>query len=70
MKKEVWKMPPWMEKYREFFGNTGGNTVEDLMNRDPREANIFINAPVALICVAVENQVGILMRLYDKGLIK
>lgn len=65
-----WVMPEWMEKYREFFINTGGNSVEDLMNRDPREANVVINAPVALMCVSVESQYFLLMRLHEADLLK
>lgn len=56
-----------MEPYRGFIVNTGGNTVEDLMNRDPKEANVVINAPVALLCTAVESQVALLTALRNAG---
>jgi hypothetical protein len=65
----TWKMPKWMERYRDSFVNTGGNTIEDLMNRDPKEANVVINAPVALLCVAVKSQVSLLHVLHKKGLL-
>lgn len=64
-----WTMPPWMEPYRDKIGDTGGNSIEDVMNRDPNEANVIINAPVALICVAVKSQVSLLNRLYREGLL-
>ena len=64
-KQNKWAMPEWMEPYRVLFNNTGGNTVEECMNR--KDVTVFNNAPMALICVAVEAQVGLLMSLYDKG---
>lgn len=67
MKKESWTMPAWMEPYRALIGETGGNTVEDLMNRNPNEANVVINAPVALLCMAVMAQVALLGRLHRQG---
>lgn len=65
--KKKWTMPAWMKPYEIHFCNTGGNTVEELMNRSPQEANIVINAPLALICMAVESQVCLLTRLKDGG---
>jgi len=64
--REKWVMPEWMEPYRSLFNNTGGNSIEDLMNRSADEANIVINAPLVLICVAVESQVTLLHAL-QKG---
>lgn len=69
-RRKRWTMPEWMEPYRSLFCNTGGNTVEDLMNRDPKEANVIINAPVALLCVSVEVQVNMLNALHNKGMLK
>lgn len=66
-KRAKWHIPDWMKKYEPLFCNTGGNTVEDLMNRDPREANVVINAPVALLCVAVQSQVTLLHQLRKEG---
>lgn len=68
--RRVWTMPDWMRPYEDLFINTGGNTVEDLMNRHPSDANVVINAPLALICVAVESQVALLEELRNRGLLK
>ena len=57
-----WMMPPEIEPYREYICNTGGNSIEDLMNRDPRDANVVVNAPLALMCQAVESQIVLLRR--------
>lgn len=64
-----WKMPAWMEKYRDKINNTGGNEIEGLMNDDGTESNVFINAPRALICVAVKSQVALLERLHKEEMI-
>ena len=53
-----WTMPQWMEQYRESFNNTGGNTIEELMNN--HKVTIFENAQLAMICVAVKSQVKFL----------
>jgi hypothetical protein len=59
-----WTMPKWMEPYREFIGNTGGNTVEQLMNGtdDP-----LINLPLSTLQACVKSQVGLLLRLHNEG---
>lgn len=66
-KHKVWIMPKWMEPYRPFIVNTGGNSVECLMN--DRESTVVTNAPLALICVAVGSQVSLLERLKDQGML-
>lgn len=66
-KQKNWKMPEWMEKYRHLINNTGGNEVEDLVNDDGTNSNVFNNAPRALICVAVSSQVNLLENLHSKG---
>lgn len=63
-------MPEWMEKYKELIGNTGGNDIEELMNDDGTNSNVFNNAPRALICVAVKSQVRLLELLKKKDLLK
>ena len=63
-----WTMPDWMEKYRSLINNTGGNSVEDLV-RD-RKTNMLINAPRAMLCVAVKSQVMLLESLHESGHIK
>lgn len=63
-----WKMPPELEPYRELIGNTGGNTIEDLVHRSrDGDCNVVINAPLALIVEAVESQLVLLAKLYNEG---
>ena len=66
-KKKKWQMPEWMEPLRNEIKNTGGNSIEDLMNDDGTNSNVFNNAPRALICVAVKSQVGLLEWLHTRG---
>lgn len=65
-----WIMPKWMKFYAKMILNTGGNNIEDLVNDDGQNSNIFNNAPRALICASVKSQVGLLEQLYEKGLLK
>jgi hypothetical protein len=65
-----WIMPAWMKPYAKMILNTGGNSIEDLVNDDGKNSNVFNNAPRALICASVKSQVGLLEQLYDKGLLK
>jgi hypothetical protein len=64
-------MPKWMQEltksHPDLFNNTGGNDVEELMSGNA--ALIQINAPLALIQVAVESQISLLERLHACGLI-
>jgi hypothetical protein len=68
MKTKKWVMPKWMEKYRSLINNTGGNSVEELMNSDDTKAsyNVILSA---LIC-CVESQITLLHRLHNEGLLK
>ena len=52
------------------FNNTGGNTIEELMNTTGKQANVFINAPLAMICVAVKSEVSLLTTLHEAGCLK
>lgn len=61
-----WTMPEWMEPFRESIVNTGGNSVEDLMND---RSNVVINAPLAMLAVAVHSQVTLLTVLRKKGMV-
>lgn len=63
--REKWTMPAWMEPYRASISGNG-EPVEVLMNYG-EEVNVFNNAPLALICVAVKSQVSLLMRLHKDG---
>lgn len=65
--KSKWKMPGWMEWYRPYIQNTGGNSVEDLMNE--HDANMFNNAPLAALCIAVKSQVAMLELLNNNKLL-
>lgn len=65
----TWVMPDWLRPYEEFFVDTGGLAIEDVMNRDAREANVVINAPVALICCAVRAQVELLNGMRKAGVL-
>jgi hypothetical protein len=69
-KDKKWIMPKWMKSYENMILNTGGNSIEDLVNDDGRNSNIFNNAPRALICASVKSQVGLLQQLYEQGLLK
>lgn len=62
-----WTMPKWMESYREYITNTGGNTVEDLMN--DHSSNASNNVMRAGLIVSVESQIVLLHKLYKKGLL-
>ena len=65
--RKVWKMPTWMEPYRSLICNTGGNSIERLVNgmTDP-----IINLPVSTIEFGVKSQIGLLENLKAKGLLK
>lgn len=63
----VWVMPEWMQPYRELITNTGGNQIEELMN--DHTANLFSNAPRAMLCVVVKSQVALLTNLHTTGVI-
>ena len=62
-----WVMPEWMEKYRDLIGNTGGNSVEQLMNN--HSANLFNNSPLVVLICSVDSQVNLLARLHKEGMI-
>lgn len=62
-----WVMPDWMEQYRDFICNTGGNSVEELMNDDSR---MDINMPRALLSSCVSSQVYLLNRMHKLNLLK
>ena len=68
MPKEKWVMPKWMEKYRDKFLNTGGNSVEDLINMtgDDTAGNIILGA----LCISVADQMNLLTKLHNEGALK
>lgn len=67
MSYKPWKMPKWMKPFVPLISDTGGNDIEELMNDDGKNSNVFNNAPRALICVAVQSQVNLLERLHKLG---
>lgn len=67
--KKKWVMPEWMEQYRPLFVNTGGNTVEELMNRLNEEGLAFSNSVVFTLACGIYGQIGLLQNLYEKNLL-
>lgn len=63
---ELWVMPNWMEPYRAFICNTGGNPVEEMVNGN---ANTFSNLPLSTLQACVKSQVVLLSSLHAAGLI-
>ena len=63
-----WKMPKWMKPYRDIICNTGGNSIEELMN--DHKTNAFNNVIRAALIVSVNSQVTLLHRLHENGLLK
>ena len=63
-KNNQWVMPEWMEQYRQYFVNTGGNSIEDLMNM---KVDSRVNLPLAMLQVCVESQALLLVRLRNQG---
>lgn len=61
-----WLMPKWMEPYRSFVLNTGGNPIEELMN-DRVDARV--NLPRAVLCACTAAEIGMLARLHSAGLL-
>ena len=61
-----WKMPRWMEPYRDLLVNTGGNPVEDMMNGN---ASPLVNLPLSTLQAAVKSQVGLLYQLHESELL-
>ena len=68
----VWRVPGWLRPYLPLLKNTGG-TFDDptaAMNCDGRNCNVVINAPRALLCIAVQSQVKLLEDLHARGLLR
>ncbi len=68
MAKTKWKMPKWMERYRELIQNTGGNSIEELMN--DRSAHYGNNAVRSALIISVDSQVTLLFRMAHRGMLK
>jgi len=65
---EIWTMPRWMEPYRDLFQNTGGNSIENLMN--DHTTNGFNNSIRSALIISVDSQITLLYRLRNKGMLK
>lgn len=63
-KPEPWTMPVWMERYRSMIVNTGGNSVEDMMNGN---ADPIVNLPLSTLQACVKSQVAFLQTLQRHG---
>lgn len=68
VKRKKWTQPKWMGPYLKYV--TGKDSVDEYMNCDGVNCNVFCNAPRALICCQTAAQVGLLMRLREAGLLK
>ena len=64
--KKKWAMPKWMEGYCGLIVNTGGNSIEDMMNGD---ADPRINLPLSTLQACVKSQVMLLHRLRENKLL-
>ena len=56
-----WKMPKWMEQYRELIVTNGGS-VENMVDD---ETLCQVNSVRALVAFGVKAQVSLLCRLHD-----
>ena len=65
-KSKRWTMPNWMEPFRSLICNTGGNSIEAMMdgNADPR-----VNLPLSTLQAAVKSQVYLLEKLHSVGML-
>lgn len=62
-----WKMPKWMEPYRKLIANTGGNSIEDLMN--DTTTTFYNNSIRACFIIGTSDQLNLLQRLHKKGML-
>lgn len=65
-KRAQWTMPDWMEPYRQYIANTGGNSIESMMNGD---ADPLINLPLSTLQACVKSQISLLYVMHDKGML-
>lgn len=57
-----------IQKYRQYFTNTGGNDLQELLER--KDVTFFNNAVVATMQVACESQLHLLQALDEAGWLK
>lgn len=63
----VWTMPPHLERFRDHITNTGGNSIESLMN--DHDSTLFNNAIRATLIIAVKSQMSLLETLHSLNLL-
>lgn len=61
-----WTMPEWMEPYRKFITNTGGNQIELMINGN---ADPQINLPLSTLQACVKSQVALLEGLHQADML-
>ncbi len=64
---QYWVMPEWLEPYRDLIGDTGGHSVEELMN--DWTSGFHDNYMRAARMMAVNAQIELLRRLRGEGLL-
>lgn len=64
MKPHEWMMPNYLEPYRDCICNTGGNTIEQMVNGN---ADPFINLPLSTLQACVKSQIILLENLVKAG---
>jgi hypothetical protein len=65
-RKKKWTMPAWMEPLRSSICNTGGNSVEELVNGN---ADPVINLPLSTLQACVKSQVALLLSLNSRRML-
>ena len=63
-----WKCPKWLKRFFPYLAVRDVDSLEDLMN--DHVTCVQVNAPRALMCVAVHHQVMLLTWLQRDGLLK
>lgn len=62
-----WTAPDWMKPYLYYIVNTGGNSIEDMMNGN---ADPLINLPLSTLQACVKSQIALLERLHSVSLLR
>lgn len=65
---DMWRVPEWMEPYRSFIAETGGNEIEELVFSFDHDRNLArTNWPRFTLACMARAQVGLLQRLHEDG---
>lgn len=71
METKTWTMPEHLEPYRDLINNTGGNTIEELMDVYHNQENIMrTNMILGVLAVMCAGQIQLLQTLYRQNLLK